>query len=209
MVKYQKDEGEDSIRNWMRTKNTIQFLGAWESINNKDFKPVEFDRFKNKAGENSFNMRPKKWIEATNAIGIISKSGRYGGTYAHKDIAYHFAMWMSPLFQLLIIKEFDRLKEQESKYLNQTWDYRRFLTKVNYKMHTDAIQENIIPKLHIDKKLERYVYADEAEILNYALFGMTSKQWRQEKPSKSFRGEKYEGLCRCSPTYRVGKLRKL
>ena len=162
----------DIIKNWLRNRNTIEFLGIWEQLNNPDFKPVEFDGFRKEAGLNSFTMSPTKWIQGTNAIGIVAKSGRYGGTYAHKDIAFEFASWVSVEFKLYLIKEFQRLKEQELKQLG--WDIRRNLTKINYKIHTDAIKENLIPK-ELNSSQINFVYASEADILNVALFGMTAK----------------------------------
>jgi KilA domain-containing protein len=169
------------VQNWLRNKNTIQFLGIWERLNNPDFKPLEFEGFKNQAGLNSFVLTPKQWIEKTNAIGIISKSGRYGGTYAHKDIAFEFATWISVEFKLYIIKEFQRLKDQEQKQLG--WDIRRNLTKINYRIHTDAIKENLIPP-KVNKSQISYIYASEADILNMALFGKTAVPWRDANPEE-------------------------
>ena len=182
IAKYKEDsEANDIIRNWLRNRNTIEFLGIWEHLYNPDFKPVEFDGFKKEAGLNSFTMSPKKWIETTNAIGIISKSGRYGGTYAHKDIAFEFASWISVEFKLYLIKEFQRLKDEEHKQLG--WDIRRNLTKINYRIHTDAIKTNLIPKT-LTPQQKSNVYASEADILNMALFGMTAKMWRDAKPER-------------------------
>ncbi len=169
------------IQNWLRNRNTIEFLGIWERLNNPDFNPIEFEGFRNKAGLNSFVLTPKQWIEKTNAIGIISKSGRYGGTYAHKDIAFEFASWISVEFKLYLIKEFQRLKEKEQKQLG--WDIKRQLTKINYRIHTDAIKENLIPE-HLSKQQINFIYANEADVLNMALFGKTAKQWREENPDK-------------------------
>lgn len=166
---------DDLIRNWLRNRNTIEFLGVWEHLNNPDFKPVEFDGFRKQAGLNSFTLTPKQWIEKTGAIGIISKSGRYGGTYAHKDIAFEFASWISVEFKLYLIKEFQRLKEQELKQLG--WDIRRNLAKINYRIHTDAIKENLIPP-ELTARQINLVYASEADVLNMALFGKTAKEWR-------------------------------
>lgn len=172
----------DIVKNWMRTRNTIEFLGSWEKINNPNFKLVEFDVFKNESGANSFVLSPKKWIDTTNAIGIISKSGRYsGGTFAHKDIAFEFATWISPEFKLYLIKEFQRLKEQENEKLSLGWDVKRQLTKINYRIHTDAIQENLIPK-KISRTQTNMIFATEADVLNKALFGMTAKEWRDKNP---------------------------
>ncbi|MFH1504027.1 MAG: KilA-N domain-containing protein [Candidatus Omnitrophota bacterium] len=171
------EEPKDVVKNWMRSKNTIEFLGLWEKLNNRSFKGVEFDWFKNEAGLNSFVLSPKKWIENTNAIGLVSKSGRYGGTYAHKDIAFEFASWISSEFKLYLIKEFQRLKEYEQKQLG--WDIKRNLTKINYLIHTDAIKEHLIPA-QVTKKQQQCVYASEADVLNMALFGMTAKRWRDK-----------------------------
>ena len=165
----------------MRNRNTVELLGFWEQMHNPDFKPVEFDGFRKQAGLNSFTMTPKKWIESTNAIGITSKSGRYGGTFAHKDIAFEFASWISIEFKLFIIKEFQRLKEDENDRLKLTWNLQRTLAKVNYRIHTDAIKENLVPK-ELNKQQISFVYANEADMLNVALFGMTAKQWRDANP---------------------------
>ena len=164
----------------MRNKNTIEFLGTWEILNNPDFKGVEFDTFLNQARLNRFNMTPPKWIEATNAIGIVSKAGRNGGTYAHKDIAFEFASAISPVFKLYLIKEFERLKELENQ--NREWDVKRILTKNNYLIHTDAIKNYILPDNDFYKNREWLKYAEEADVLNVALFGKTAKQWREEHP---------------------------
>ena len=173
---------DDIIKNWLRNRNTIELLGFWEQLYNPNFKPVEFDGFKKQAGLNSFVMTPKKWIETTNAIGIISKSGRYGGTFAHKDIAFEFASWISIEFKLYIIKEFQRLKEDENDRLKLDWNLQRTLAKVNYHIHTDAIKENLVPK-ELTITQASYVYANEADMLNVALFGKTAKQWRDENPA--------------------------
>ncbi len=172
---------DDIIKNWMRNRNTIELLGFWEMLYNPTFKPVEFDGFKKQAGLNSFVMTPKRWIESTNAIGIVSKSGRYGGTFAHKDIAFEFASWISIEFKLYVIKEFQRLKSDENDRLKLEWDLQRTLAKVNYHIHTDAIKENLIPE-ELTKQQIAYVYANEADLLNVALFGKTSLQWRIEFP---------------------------
>lgn len=174
-------EANDIIRNWLRNRNTIEFLGIWEQLYNPDFKPVEFDGFRKEAGLNSFTLSPVKWVETTNAIGIISKSGRYGGTYAHKDIAFEFASWISVEFKLYLIKEFQRLKDEEQKQLG--WDIRRNLTKINYRIHTDAIKTNLIPET-LTPQQTSLIYASEADILNMALFGMTAKTWRESNPDK-------------------------
>ncbi|TCS39012.1 KilA-N domain-containing protein [Reinekea marinisedimentorum] len=170
---------DDLIRNWLRNRNTIEFLGIWEQLNNPSFKPVEFDGFKKEAGLNSFTLTPKQWITSTGAIGLISKAGRYGGTYAQKDIAFEFASWISVEFKLYLIKEFQRLKEQEFEQLG--WDIRRNLAKVNYLIHTDAIKEHLIPDALTSQQIA-FVYASEADLLNVALFGVTAKQWRDANP---------------------------
>jgi len=176
--------GDDLIYNWMRNRNTVEFLGIWEQIHNPDFKGVEFDTFKKEAGLNSFSLTPKKWVEATNAIGIQSRAGRYGGgTYAHKDLAFEFGSWLSPEFKMYLIKEFQRLKEDENRRLSLEWNLNRTLSKVNYRIHTDAIKENIIPA-NITKEQEQYIYASEADVLNVAMFGMTAQQWRKANPDK-------------------------
>ena len=167
------------IGNWLRNRNTIEFLGIWEQLNNPDFKVIEFDDFKNQAGLNSFTLTPKQWIERTAAIGLVSKAGRYGGTFAQKDIAFEFASWISVEFKLYLIKEFQRLKEQEFQQLG--WDIRRNLAKVNYLIHTDAIRENLIPD-NLTAQQISFVYASEADLLNVALFGVTARQWRDANP---------------------------
>lgn len=183
IAKYKNPEAPaDVIKNWLRSKNTIEFLGFWEKINNPDFKLVEFDQFWKNAGANAFVLSPSKWITTTNAIGLVSKSGRSGGTFAHKDIAFEFASWISAEFKLYIIKEFQRLKEIETEKQLLGWDAKRFLTKVNYKIHTDAIKEHLIPKL--TKKQIDFIYANEADVLNVALFGMTAKEWREKNKNK-------------------------
>lgn len=169
------------IQNWLRNRNTIEFLGIWEQLNNPDFNAIEFDGFRKQAGLNSFSLTAKRWIEATNAIGLISKSGRYGGTYAHKDIAFEFASWISVEFKLYLIKEFQRLKEEERKLLG--WDIRRNLARINYRIHTEAIKEYLIPP-QLTQSQVNLVYASEADVLNMALFGMTAKQWRESHPGE-------------------------
>jgi hypothetical protein len=169
------------INNWMRSRSTIEFIGLWEKLCNPIFKPLEFERFKNEAGSNYFVLSPQRWIETTDAIGIISKSGRYGGTFAHKDIAFEFASWISSEFKLYLVIEFQRLKEDENDRLKLDWNLQRTLAKVNYRIHTDAIKENLIP-VALSKDKINFVYADEADILNMALFGMTAKQWRDANP---------------------------
>ena len=173
----------DIIKNWLRSRSTIEFLGLWESLNNSDFKLVEFDQFKNESGSNSFVLSPKKWIDSTNAIGIISRAGRYGGTYAHRDIAFEFASWISPEFKLYIIKDYQRLREDESYRLSKDWNLRRQLSKTNYRIHTDSIKENLINN-KLTKKQIGFTYADEADVLNVALFGLTAKEWRSRNPDK-------------------------
>jgi len=167
------------IQNWMRRKDTISYLGVWENLHNPDFKSIEFDAIKNASGTNRFILTAKEWIERTGAIGIIAKSGRYGGTYAHKDIAYHFGMWLSPEFNLLVVKEFQRLKEEEQKALG--WSAKRELAKINYHIHTDAIKANLVPE-EISQYHRSLIYANEADVLNVALFGMTAKEWRDAHP---------------------------
>ena len=182
IARYKDNERTDYlILNWLRNRNTIEFLGIWERLNNPCFNPIEFDGIKNQAGLNSFILTAKRWIEATNAIGISSKAGRYGGTYAHKDIAFEFASWISVEFKLYLIKEFQRLKEEERKTLG--WDIKRNLAKINYKIHTDAIKEHLIP-LQLNAKQISVVYATEADVLNIALFGLTATQWREANPDK-------------------------
>ncbi len=184
IARYRSDEPKDVVKNWLRSKATIEFLGLWEELNNPNFKGVEFDSFRNEAGANAFTLSPQKWIEATNAIGIISKSGRYGGTYAHKDIAFEFASWVSPEFKLYIIKDYQRLKSDEAHRLALDWNVKRLLSKANYKLHTEAIKQNLIPpEIRADK--HGFIYANEADVLNVALFGMTVAQWRSDNPELS------------------------
>lgn len=186
MARYKDTERTNYIiQNWIRSRSTIEYLGVWEQINNPNFKSIEFDAFKNESGSNSFSLTPKQWIEKTGAIGIISKAGRYGGTFAHKDVAFNFGMWLSPTFQLYVVKEYQRLKEVESNPLIQQWDVKRILSKTNYQLHTDAIKENIIPRLSISKAKEYIVYANEADMLNLALFGYTAKDWEDANPELS------------------------
>ena len=175
------DRSDYILQNWMRNRSTIEFIGLWEQFNNADFNSIEFDGIKNMAGSNSFSLTPKRWIEATNAKGIISKTGRYGGTFAHKDIAFEFATWLSAEFKFYLIKEFQRLKEDENKRLSLEWNLSRTLSKINYRIHTDAIKENIIPE-NITKEQANFIYAHEADVLNVALFGKTAKQWRDANP---------------------------
>lgn len=184
LAKYKNtDDPAGVIANWMRNRNTIEFLGLWEELNNPNFNPIEFEEFKYAAGENAFTLSPKKWIASTNAIGISSKSGRGGGTFAHTDIAFEFASWISPEFKLYVIKDYQRLKVDEARRLEIGWDTKRELSKINYRIHTDAIKEFLItPELTTQEK--SYKYATEADILNVALFGKTAKQWREETGNK-------------------------
>jgi len=184
IARYKSDDPAAVIQNWMRNRDVIEFLGLWETLHNSDFKPLEFEGFKNAAGANAFTMSPQKWIKATNAIGIVSKSGRYGGgTFAHSDIAMEFASWISAEFKLYIVKDYRRLKSDENSRLSLNWNLNRELSKLNYKIHTDAIKDNlIIPELTSAQK--SFVYADEADLLNVALFGQTAKEWRKNNPDK-------------------------
>lgn len=182
MARYRDPERTNYIiQNWMRTRSAIEFCGLWEQLNNPDFKSIEFDAFKNESGSNSFALTPQRWIDTTNAKGIISKSGRYGGTFAHRDIAFEFATWISAEFKFYFIKEFQRLKADESDRFKLEWNLQRTLAKVNYRIHTDAIKENLIPQI-LSKEKINFVYADEADMLNVALFGITAKQWRDANP---------------------------
>ena len=182
MARYKDEERSDYIiQNWLRNRNTIEFLGIWEQLNNPGFNSIEFDGIKKQAGLNSFSLTAKRWIEATKAIGLTSKTGRYGGTYAHKDIAFEFASWLSVEFKLYLIKEFQRLKDEELKQLG--WDIRRNLAKINYRIHTDAIKENLIPPELTPGQMSM-IYASEADVLNVALFGTTAKQWRDNHPGE-------------------------
>ena len=183
IARYKSDEPKDVIKNWMRSKSTIEFLGLWEQLNNPNFKGVEFDAFKNEAGANAFTLSPQKWIDSTNAIGIISRAGRGGGTFAHKDIAFEFASWVSAEFKLYIIKDYQQLKSDENSRLSLEWNVNRTISKINYKIHTDAIKDKLIP-LGVTSAQQGITYASEAEVLNVALFGKTSKEWRVENPDK-------------------------
>jgi len=177
------DGGSALIEQWLKNKDTVLFLGIWEQINNPDFNSIEFEGIKSEAGRNSFYLSTKKWLKATNAKGLIASAGRYGGTYAHKDIAFEFGSWLSPEFKLYLIKEFQRLKEDENKRLSLDWNLNRTLAKLNYRIHTDAIKTHIIPP-SITKEQESFVYASEADVLNVALFGKMAKQWRDKNPSR-------------------------
>lgn len=174
-------DGEYFFYNWLRNRNTIEFLGIWEKVYNPNFNSVEFDRIKSQAGLNSFRLSAKEWTESTHAIGIVSKTGRYGGTYAHKDIAMEFAMWISPEFKVYLIREFQRLKEDEQKLLG--WSAKRELSKINYRIHTDAIKQNLIPS-ELTNQQANIIYANKADVLNMALFGITAAQWRETNPNK-------------------------
>ena len=183
IAKYHNSERPaDVIKNWMRLRNTVEYLGLWEKVNNPDFKVVEFDHFKKQAGTNAFVLPPQTWSEITNAIGIQSKSGRYGGTYAHSDIAFKFASWLSPEFEMYLIKDYQRLKQEEGHRLSFDWSARRELAKTNYKIHTDAVKENLILSNLTPQQIKQ-TYANEADIINVALFGMTAKDWRLSNPN--------------------------
>ena len=179
------------IQNWIRNRNTIEFLGIWELIHNPNFKGIEFEAFKKEAGLNSFTLAPQKWIESTDAIGLVSKSGKGGGTYAHRDIAFEFASWVSVEFKIYLIQEFERLKENEQREIG--WSAKRELSKINYIIHTDAIKNNLIPK-ELTNKQVNLVYAEEADVLNMALFGMTAKEWREKNPNKKGNIRDYAGI---------------
>jgi len=183
MAKFRDSERTNYIiQNWMRTRSTIEFLGLWEQLKNPNFKSIEFDAFRNESGSNSFTLTPKRWIEATNSIGIISKSGRYGGTFAHKDIAFEFASWISPTFKLYLITEYQRLKEAETNQYNLEWNVKRILSKTNYYIQTDAIKNFILPDKNYEKEKEWLIYAEEADLLNVLLFHCTAKDWRDANP---------------------------
>jgi hypothetical protein len=181
-------EGSFFIESWLRNRNTVEFLGMWEMLNNPNFNSLEFEGIKMNAGLNSFSISVKQWSEKTNSTGLIAKTGRYGGTYAHQDIAFEFGTWISPMFKLYLIKEFKRLKEEEAARASSQWDFRRFLSKVNYKIQTDSIKENIIPIANISKDQEGQIYASEAEVLNLAVFGITARDWRLKNPDKVLHG---------------------
>lgn len=176
--------GSALIEQWLKNKDTVLFLGVWEQINNPNFNSPEFEGIKNDAGRNSFYLSAKKWSDVTGAIGLYAKAGRYGGTYAHKDIAFEFGSWLSPEFKLYLIKEFQRLKDEEAKNQSLEWNFQRTLAKVNYRIHTDAIKEHLIPS-QLTKVQTAKVYASEADILNVALFGVTAAQWRQANPEQT------------------------
>ncbi len=194
IARYRDSERSDYIlQNWMRNRSTIEFMGLWEQFHNPDFNSIEFDGIKNMAGSNSFSLTPKRWINATNAKGIVSKTGRYGGTFAHKDIAFEFASWLSAEFKFYLIKEFQRLKNEENKRLQLEWNLQRTLSKVNYHIHTDAIKENLIPPT-VTPKQQSLIYANEADVLNVALFGMTAGEWRTANPDKKGNVRDYASL---------------
>ena len=184
IAKYKSDAPNDVIKNWMRNRETLEFLGLWESLHNPDFKPVEFDGFRSEAGLHAFTMSPTKQIESVNAIGIVSKAGRYGGTYAHSDIALEFASWISAEFKLYIMKDYQRLKKDENSRLSLNQNLNREIAKLNYRIHTDAIKDNLIPPELTPDQIS-YKYANEADFLNVALFGMTAKQWREKNSDKT------------------------
>ncbi|MDD2975885.1 KilA-N domain-containing protein [Aquabacterium sp.] len=178
------DGGSALIEQWLKNKDTVLFLGVWEQLNNPGFNSLEFEGIRNEAGRNSFFLSAKKWMEATGAIGVHAKAGRYGGTYAHKDIAFEFGSWLSPEFKLYLIKEFQRLKDEESRATSLEWSFQRTLAKVNYKIHTDAIKERLVPP-RLTSKQTGIIYASEADLLNVAMFGITAAQWRQANPDLS------------------------
>lgn len=184
MAKARTDAGRaaDVIKNWLRARSTLEFLGTWEIMYNPDFKVVEFDHFKSEAGLHTFTLSAKEWIESTHAVGMYVQAGRYGGTYAHKDIAFEFGSAISPIFKLYLLKEYQRLKDEENDRLKLEWDAKRFLSKNNYLIHTDAIKNYVLPQSNHSKSTEWLVYADEADLLNVALFGCTAKEWRDANP---------------------------
>ena len=183
IAKYKSDDPNDAIRTWMKSKETITFLGLWEELHNPNFKPVEFEGFRNEAGYNAFSMSPQKWINTVNAVGIVAKSGRYGGTYAHSDIAFEFASWISAEFKLYIIKDYQRINSDENSKLSLNWNLNRELSKINYRIHTDAIKNNLIPPELTPRQIH-FTYAEEADLLNVALFGKTASEWRTENKRK-------------------------
>lgn len=183
IARYKSDSPHDVVKNWLRNRETIEFLGIWESLHNPDFKQVEFDRFRGQAGLNAFTMSPTKWIEGVNAIGIVSKPGRYGGTFAHSDIAFEFASWISAEFKLYIIKDYKRLKYDENSRLSLNWNLNREVAKLNYRIHTDAIKDKLLPP-ELTPEQVACTYANEADLLNVVLFGKTAKQWKVENPRK-------------------------
>lgn len=200
--------GSSLIENWLRNKNTVEFLGVWERLNNPIFNSVEFDGIMMQVGLNRFKLSAKKWIDATNAVGIVARAGKYGGTYAHKDIAYHFGMWLSPEFNLLVIKEFQRLKEIESNQYNLEWNVKRVLSKVNYQLQTDAIKNYILPNKD-ESMREEWVYADEADILNLIMFGCTAKRWRALNPERANVGENIRDMASINELNIISNLESL
>lgn len=192
IARYKSDEPFIVINNWLRSRDTIEFIGLWESMNNPNFKPIEFDRFRQEAGANAFTLSPQKWINSTNAIGIVSKSGRYGGTFAHSDIALEFASWISAEFKLYIIQDYKRLKADENSRLSQNWNLNREIAKINYKIHTDAVKNYLLADLTPSQL--RFKYASEADLLNVALFNQTAKQWRESNPTLKGNMRDYAGL---------------
>ena len=183
IARYKSDDPAAVIQNWMRNRDVLEFLGLWEKLHNDNFNPLEFEGFRKQAGANAFTMSPKKWIETTSAIGMVSKAGRYGGTYAHSDIAMSFATWISPEFQLYIMKDYRRLKTDENSRLSLSWNLNREISKLNYRIHTDAIKKNLIPPELTQWQISN-TYASEADLLNTVLFGKTAKEWRDEKKQK-------------------------
>ncbi|MFC2529266.1 KilA-N domain-containing protein [Segatella oris] len=181
-------DGDFFISDWLRNRNTLEYLAAWESLNNPSFNYGEFAIIKDKSGLNNFKISVKEWVARTGAIGLTAKTGRYGGTYAHTDIAFNFGMWISPIFQLYIVKEYQRLKEIESNQYNLEWNVKRLLSKANYRIHTDAIDKYMIPKLSFSQRKE-WVYSNEADLLNIVMFGCTAKQWREANPKRALKGE--------------------
>jgi len=186
-------DGDFFISDWLRNRNTVEYLGIWENVYNPNFNYGEFATIRSQAGLNSYKLSVKDWVEKTNAIGLKATAGRYGGTYAHPDIAFEFGMWISPKFKIYLIKEFQRLKHEENNHLNLEWNLQRTLAKVNYQIHTDSIKENLIPK-EISKQQAGFVYADEADLLNIALFGITAKEWREVNPDKKGNMRDYSTL---------------
>lgn len=186
MAKQKSEDRTDVIiQNWLRNRNTVEFLGLWEELNNPDFNPIGFDGIKTQVGLNSFTLSAKEWIKETNAIGIISKAGRYGGTYAHKDIAFEFGTWISPVFKLYLIKEYQRLKDIETNQYSLEWNVKRILSKSNYHIHTDAVKNHILPVSSLPKSKQGIAYAEEADLLNLALFGCTAKEWQEANPERA------------------------
>ena len=183
IAKYKSDDANATICNWMRNRETIEFLGIWESLHNPDFKPLEFEGFRHQAGLNAFTMSPTKWINGVRAIGIVTKAGRYGGTYAHSDIALEFASWISAEFKLYIMKDYQRIKRDENSRLSLGWNLNREITKLNYRIHTDAVKAHLIPPDLTPEQIS-YTYANEADLINVALFGRTAKQWRDANPNE-------------------------